>query len=252
MNWKTPPFDDIRMRQAFALAINKQQIAEKILLGTVIPSNHIVPEGNPGYNPGLLGPDGTQNVIGNPTLANELATSYAFDTCHGHLSQCPPVIFTYTTNLQGAADEAQAYLQYWQVAMPGYPIKLLVEDYQTMVNQLNAQQVQFWQSGWIPDFPDPWDWLSDQFAPDSLYNNGSVVLPQADTLMAKADAEQDTAQRLQDYAAAEQLLVTQVAWAPIDQQKFAYLVRPHVKYFSYDAEILTALDVWETVYIAKS
>src|SRR5262249_8828181 len=57
-NWERPPFDDIRVRQAFNLAINRDLIANNILHGSVYPSFHIVPKGEFGYNPNLTLPQG--------------------------------------------------------------------------------------------------------------------------------------------------------------------------------------------------
>ncbi|HEX4713550.1 MAG TPA: ABC transporter substrate-binding protein, partial [Ktedonobacteraceae bacterium] len=48
MNYLYKPFDNIDIRQAFDLAINKDQIAQNIEHGQVSPSCHIVPSGMPG------------------------------------------------------------------------------------------------------------------------------------------------------------------------------------------------------------
>src|SRR3989440_4239020 len=72
MNYLVKPFDNIHIRQAFALAINKTAIVNNVWKGTVLPTNHIVPEGMPGYNASLTGVDGTQNLTGNPGRAKAL------------------------------------------------------------------------------------------------------------------------------------------------------------------------------------
>ncbi|HEX4207482.1 MAG TPA: ABC transporter substrate-binding protein, partial [Ktedonobacteraceae bacterium] len=41
MNYLTKPFNNIKIRQAFALAINKNEIAQNVYHNTVIPTNHI-------------------------------------------------------------------------------------------------------------------------------------------------------------------------------------------------------------------
>ena len=51
MNYLSKPLDNIKIRQAFALAINKDLIINHIIGKFVTPSNHIVPKGIPGYNP---------------------------------------------------------------------------------------------------------------------------------------------------------------------------------------------------------
>jgi oligopeptide transport system substrate-binding protein len=72
MNYLVKPFDNIKIRQALALALDKNAIAQSVFKGAVIPTNHIVPQGMPGYNPDLTGPDGVKGTSGNPTLAKQL------------------------------------------------------------------------------------------------------------------------------------------------------------------------------------
>jgi oligopeptide transport system substrate-binding protein len=251
MNWKMPPFDDVRMRQAFAIALDKQALANQVLHGTVIASNHIVPQGMPGYNPNLNGPDGTQSLTGNPAKATQLEQAYVNEKCGGNAANCPPVTLTITSGSQDIQNEAAAALQMWQKAMPGYPIKITTTDFNTLLGQLAARKVQFWAIAWIADYPDPQDWLSLQFLPTAQYNDGNVNVPDANALMTKADAESNQSARMSDYNQAEQLLVTQVAWLPLDQHKFYYELRPYVQGFSVDAQGLTPLDKWQGVYIAS-
>ena len=251
MNWADKPFDDPRVRQAFDLALNKQALATDVLHGTVSPTNHIVPEGMPGYDTNLNGADGTQSVSGNAAQATQLATAYAQQNCGGDFSKCPPVTLTITTGSQDEQNEAEAALSMWQSAFKGWPIKITTEDFNTLLNDLAARKVQFWAIAWIADYPDAQDWLSLQFGPNAQYNDGNVNVPDANTLMNKADAEQDPTQRTTDYNAAEQLLVTQVAWLSLDQPLGFYRLRSYVKNFTEDSQALCPLDVWQTVYIAK-
>src|SRR5579883_556418 len=72
MNYLMKPFDNIKIRQAFSLAINRELIAQNIYHGSVIPSTHIIPQGMPGYNPNLTLPDGVKNLAGDPRLARQL------------------------------------------------------------------------------------------------------------------------------------------------------------------------------------
>ena len=251
MNWKDAPFDDVRMRQAFDLAIDRQALATSVLHGTVIPSYHIVPKGMPGYNANLQSPDGTQSLTGNPTKATQLEQQYVQQKCGGNAATCPPVTLTITTGSQDIQNEAEAALAMWQKAFPGYPIKIATTDFNTLLNDLAARKVQFWAIAWIADYPDPQDWLSLQFLPTAQYNDGNVNVPDANTLMTKADAEQNESQRMTDYNSAEQMLVNQVAWMSTDQAKAFYEARSYVNGYTYDAQGLVPLEQWQTMYIAS-
>ncbi|MBV9615890.1 MAG: peptide ABC transporter substrate-binding protein, partial [Ktedonobacteraceae bacterium] len=71
MNYLAKPFDNVHIRQAFALALNKDVIATDVLKGAVKPTNHIVPQGMPGYNSNLQGIAGT-GTQGDETKAKQL------------------------------------------------------------------------------------------------------------------------------------------------------------------------------------
>ena len=57
MNVQLAPFDDPKVRQAFALLIDRARIAEVTLPGAVAPARGILPPGIPGYNPELSLPE---------------------------------------------------------------------------------------------------------------------------------------------------------------------------------------------------
>ncbi|HZC07341.1 MAG TPA: peptide ABC transporter substrate-binding protein [Ktedonobacterales bacterium] len=254
MNWKIKPFDDVRVRQAFAIALDKTALANNVLHGAVQATNHIVPDGMPGYNPNLKGPDGTQSLSGNAQAANQLAAAYATDTKCGtatDFSKCPAVTLTIPSGNVDGSNEAAAAQQMWAKAFPGWKINITSIDFGTLLTNLNAKTVQFWAIAWIEDYPDPQDWLTTNLACDSAYNSGSACDKTADTLMHTADANPNLQERLTQYQQAEQALVTQVGWLPLDQATTWWEVRPWVVNFNVAAGGLTPLDTWQTIYITQ-
>ncbi len=253
MNWKMAPFNDVRMRQAFDIAIDKVTNATSVWHGTVQATNHIVPDGMPGYNPALVGPDGTQNLKGNPQLANQLATAYATDTKCGtatDFSKCPKVTLTIASGSTDEQNQAAAIQQMWLTAMPNYPITITSVDFNTLLQKMSAHSVQLWSIGWIEDYPDPQDWLTTNLACDSAYNAGYACDPTADQLMKAADANPDLNARLQQYQQAEQILVKEVAWLPLYQATTWWETKPYVVGFTVTAGGLTPNESWQNMYIA--
>ena len=252
MSWTEAPFNNLLARQAFALAIDKQAIATDVLKNTVIPTNHIVPQGMPGYNPALRGADGSTHLTGDVTAATQFGQKYANASCHGKFTTCPGVTLTIPSgqpNLEAVANNVVAA---WKKALPGWPISIRKVDSGQMLLQLSNRQPQVWLFNWLGDYPDPQDWLSLQFLPGSDNNFGNVMVDGANTLMLKADAEQDPLQRMRDYNAAEQLLVVDIAWIPLYQTKIWWQTRPNVHNYSVASFGLTTLDVWPTIYLAAT
>ena len=255
VSWHIAPFNDLRMRQAFALALNKPSLVDKVFHGAAEPTNHIVPSGMPGYDPALKGPDGSLSVSGNTVKAQQLEQSYIHDACSGQASQCPPVTLTIASGYPEQSALAQSALAMWNAAFPGYPISVTTIDYTTFLDELvgnvTAPTLQLWATFWVADYPDPEDWLSEQFLPTSAYNSSGVSLNTANPLLIRADGESDLTQRMVDYQRAEQLLVDQVAWIPVDQEKVWWEAASYLEGYLVDAQDQTPLDVWQSMYIAS-
>lgn len=263
--WTKVPFNNVDVRQAFDLALNKSVLANQVDQGSVIPSNHIVPQGMPGYNSGLLGPDGTNSTSGNVPMATKLMDTYATANCKGYkagsnqFQTCPQVTLV-DSNDPSIVTYDQAAVAMWQQAFPGYPIKTSFTDFNTLISQIYGPNVpQIYGIAWIADYPDPQDWLSLQFAPTAINNAGFVTDPTANALMAQADVDLSS-NRLSLYNQAEQSLVTQGAWITESQQKLFWNVPTYVHNFTLTSQGLLPLGgtggtagsgpSWETLFLS--
>lgn len=265
MNYLAKPFDNIKIRQAFALALNKDAIAQNIYKGSVIPTNHIIPEGMQGYNPNLKGPDGTTNTKGNQALAKQLLTEGMKEA--GYTQQnFPSVTLTYSS--QGSSDlhnELSAVQQMWQSAL-GINVKLddidfnkLLEERHNSLNNPNGMQM--YALYWVSDYPDPQDWLTlifDKGSSKNAMNYGqnntsrSAAQQAVQKLMEQADITQDQNKRNQMYNQAEQELVNDVVWIPRYQFKDTFVRKPCVVGIVDNAQQTYAPDLWGNVYISTA
>nr|BBH95515.1 ABC transporter substrate-binding protein [Thermogemmatispora argillosa] len=262
MNYLVKPFDNIHIRQAFALAINKVTIAEQVWKGTVLPTNHIVPQGMPGYNTKLTGPDGTQNLTGNPAKARQLLAQGLQEE---HLSSLPPIKLTYATGLSTLDQEAKALIEMWRQNL-GATVTPDPVDYNTLLSRVtaatnNPNGLQMWGLAWVAEYPDPQDWLSAQFGqgvPNNNMNYGQNVSNDAamqqlvQKKLQEADSTLDTATRLRLYQEAEQQLVNDVAWLPLEQVNAVFLRNPLVVGFKDNGMNLVPPDDWANIYVVES
>src|SRR5579883_218101 len=250
-NWAKAPFDNSDARQAFALALNKYLLANTVWQDAVVATNHIVPQGMYGYNPNLVGPDGTPSLTGDTAAAQAAMQKYVNEACGGKIASCTPVTL-YDTNDPTLETADQAVVTMWQNAFPGYPIKTQFVDFNSLLQLIySANEPQIFGIGWSADYPDPQDWLSLQFEPGSLNNTGSVNVPQATTLMQQADTNLDPASRAQQYNQAEQLLVTAVAWIPLSQGKTYYNLPTYVQNFKFSSLGVITLQSWSQIYLTS-
>ncbi len=242
INQGAKPFDNLAVRQAFALALNKQLIVDRVLNGSAFPTNHIVPEGMPGFYDGLTAPGiDSRTVTGDIDTAQKLIKGYfsSCTTCNGMLK----VSLTYPNSDTDRLHTAQAMINMWDTVLSGpwgtVNVEPDPENFIDMVTTKFAETVhnspgamQMWLLGWSADYPDPQDWLSLQFAQGSPnnapnYHDGNGFT--AWQLMAQADVEQNPGMRMGLYNQAEQQLVNDVAWLPYMQPKGIWRIKPYIQ-----------------------
>lgn len=258
INQDSPPFNDLRVRQAFALTINKQLIADRVLNGSAYPTNHIVPEGMPGFYDGLTAPGiNSRTVTGDINTAQSLLNDfYAHNPQYGGKLS---INFTYAsddTDIKRTADALEAM---WGTILPGvsitpHPVSFidLATTYvaNTVGNHPGAMQI--WILGWSADYPDPQDWLSLLFGKGSPYNASNYQDGNGYTawkLMSQADVEQDQTTRMSLYNRIEQQLVDDVAWIPLTQPKGIWRIKSYIQGFNPSAlDLLSDLD-WANVVV---
>jgi oligopeptide transport system substrate-binding protein len=263
MSYKQKPFDNIKIRQAFDLAINKDLIANNIWKGSYIPTNHIVPQGMPGYNPNLTGPDGVKSTAGDPSLAKQLFQQGLKEEGYSSVSQLPPITLTYSSaGNQASRNEVAAEQQMWQSVL-GVSVKTNDIDLNSLFNDQSegANNPLMFYSGpaWLADYPDPEDWTTLQFDKGVSQNgmnfgqNNSATAAQQQALqkqMEQADLMTDPTARMKAYNQIEQQLVNFVAWLPTSQQTAFGVRKPCVQNFFQNSLLGTPPEDWSKIYIS--
>ncbi len=264
MNYKVPPFDNTSIRRAFALAIDKTAIAKNAWQNTVIPTNHIIPQGMPGYNAALDGPDGTQNLKGNAKEAQAQLQAGLTQEKWTSVSQMPAITLTYASGLSSFDKEVQSMVQMWKTVL-GVTVTTHPIDSNTLLDEVsaatgNSQGIQMWGLSWVAEYPDSQDWLSRQFGSGSVYNNmnyGQNVSDDAaqqqttQKTLLSADSNMQATSRQQAYQQAEQQLVNDVAWLPIEQVTSLFLRKPYVTGIVDNSIGLIPPNDWGKIYILQ-
>lgn len=270
MNYLYKPFDNVHIRQAFELAVNRDAISRYIYRGSRVPTCHIVPQGMPGYNPNLQCPFGAP-TSGDITKARALFQQGLREE-RLTLATFPPVKLTYQSNTPALDGEIMTMRQQWQQVL-GVTVTTQVMDFtQLLTAEVKTlcttpdylahcwnRGLQMWAAAWAADYPDPQDWISLQFgrgAPNNQWNYGQNLSATAfeqrrlQRRMPLADVEENLTARLALYNQIEQQLVNEVAWMPIDQRDTSAILKPYVIGQVYNASSLIPPNDWGSIYIA--
>ncbi|GCE13095.1 peptide ABC transporter substrate-binding protein [Tengunoibacter tsumagoiensis] len=262
MNYLAKPFDNIKIRQAFALAIDKQSIADTVWKGSVIPTNHIVPQGMVGYTANLTGPDGTTKLTGNVVKAKDLLQQGLKESNLTSSTDLPAITLSYVSGVDNFDQEVAALIQQWQKVLGVTVTPDPITDYNTLLDKItattnNSNGLQMWGLGWVAEYPDPQDWLSWQFGQGAFNNNmnyGQNTSSHAaqqqiiQKQMQDADANTTESARLQSYQKAEQDIINDVGWIPISQVTSTFLRTTSIVGITNNGENLIPPDDWAHIY----
>lgn len=218
-----PPFDDVKVRQAFNHAVDKPTITREVLANLSSPAFGILPPGFPGFSSSIKG------LTYDPVKAKELISQSKYSD----LSKFPRVTLTLSGTGGDVGPVVEAFLQNWKDNL-GITVEIQQVEAATFFQELQANRrthrIQMYALGWSADYPDPYDYLDILLYSKSENNHGSYTNPQVDDLLLKARAEQDVAKRVALYNQAEQMMVDDGAWLPLFYGGERYvLVKPYIK-----------------------
>ncbi|HLL90778.1 MAG TPA: peptide ABC transporter substrate-binding protein [Tepidisphaeraceae bacterium] len=210
------PFQDVRVRRAFAMAVDKRPVVENVTrTGERIATTYIPPGIFRGY-------DSPPGVAHDPTAARELLAAAGFPGGRGF----PKVTLLFNTGAHHG-DVAQVVRRQWLEVL-GVDVGLEGVEVQVFRSRLNKKQYAIARASWIGDYPDP-STFTDKYRSFSDGNDAGWKNEEYDRLCAAAATEPDPAERLAMLAWAEGLMVAESPIIPMYYYNNAYLMRPEVK-----------------------
>ena len=260
LNTQMAPFDDIKVRQALNLAINKELIADAVLSNLVTPAYGILPPGFPGFNQNLEGlhydPEKAMRLMaessygqGDPEITELLLQADMTSDPDERillLSQAsakaaanlPTIILSVPGGGGAVGLDTEVVLEMWRRFL-GVDVEIQQSEFATFLNDLDRRRYQMFTLGWVADYPDPQDFLDILFHSESSNNHTGYTNSEVDRLLEQARTEADVETRIALYQQAEQIIVNESPWIPKWYEGDRYvLIKSHVKNY-----ILTPLIV---------
>ena len=217
-NTAEPPFDDVNIRRAFSMAIDKDKLVSLVYKGTMEPADGILPPGMPGYNEDISGLE--YDVEG----AKELIANSSY----GDVSQLPPITITTIGRGGAISRELEAVVYQWRENL-GVEVTVRQLEPERFLYHLAEEKDEMFSTGWIADYPHPQDFLDILFHSGADNNYGAYSNPGVDALLEAAGVEQDSNSSLELYRQAEQMMVNDAACIPLSFGRSYVLVKPYVK-----------------------
>ncbi len=217
-NCSEPPFDDVNIRRAFSLAVDKDKIVSLIFRDMWKKADGILPPGLPGYN---------EKVVGLGYDINR-AKELIRNSRYGTTSQLPPITITAYGYGGDASAVLQAMVYQWQQNL-GVDVQIRQLEPEKFSYLLKAEIDQMFDGSWIADYPHPQDFIDILFHSNRNYNYGNYSNPEVDALIQKANQTINQEQSINLYQQAEKIIVDEAACIPIAFGISYILVKPYVK-----------------------
>jgi ABC-type transport system substrate-binding protein len=231
-NTTSPPFDDPNLRRAFAMAIDKEQIARVVFKDAIPAAHSIIMPGLPAYNENARAPE-FDAAAARQLLA---ASRYGDDLLSGAMTVAIAESGTGASSGPGTA----AIVEMWRDNL-GIEVEIEQAETATFFQDVATGRYQMFLLGWIMDYPTEDDLLNIHFDSESPNNDTFYSNSQVDDLLRSALLETDEQQRIEKYQQAEQILLDDLPWVPLFFDRYHALVKPYVKDFLFPSAIVPRL-----------
>ncbi|MGE0763430.1 MAG: peptide ABC transporter substrate-binding protein [Bdellovibrionales bacterium] len=214
-NVRKPPFNDPRVRKAFAMGVDRKQVTE-MLAGGQIPLSGWIPAGMFGY-------ESDRGLKFNVEEANKLLDQAGYKD----RSRFPKIKLGFNTNEdhQRVAENVQAQIK----KNLGIDIEMANEEWKVYLATLRSNTPAIFRLGWLADYPDP-DNFMNLMASYSENNHTGWKNKKYDDQVSKAVSITDKEKRRKVYSDAQKMLTEDEvpAW-PIYSMVSQVLIDERVK-----------------------
>jgi oligopeptide transport system substrate-binding protein len=188
-NTSKPPFDDHRVRQAFASAIDREALVGMLGMQNLLPATSLAA---PGVWPDELYLFGEVGLPYDPAKTSALLDEAGW----------PTEITLATPRLTATVAEYVAGM--WR-AHAGVVVHSEPMEWEDFMERLEADPPDAYLMGWVPEYRSPYSFL-DVFSSDSPDNFAHYQNTEYDGLLADAVQETDEEAQLAMYVEAERIL----------------------------------------------
>ncbi|HSW57639.1 MAG TPA: peptide ABC transporter substrate-binding protein [Dehalococcoidales bacterium] len=212
------PFDNVKLRQAIATAIDRDAFINNVRGGVGKAALSWVPPGMPGHDPNL-----GKEYAYNPTKAKQLLNEAGYSDP----SKLPEIKFTF--NNAGLNPVMAQFLQGQMKDNLGINIVLDPMEAKAFTQFINSNQHQWAWFGWGADYPDPDNWLPELFGTKAGNNHTLYSNPAFDTLSKQAKQEMDNDKRMKLWAQAQEMVMKDAPIVTMFYRERFFLVKPRIQ-----------------------
>jgi len=216
INTTRHPLDDVRVRKALAMSIDRELVSETVIQGVHLPSTSLVPPGTLGYEPPKV-------FSYDPEQARALLAEAGYPNGEGF----PGFELLYNTH-EDHRKIAVALQQMWLENL-NINVNLVNQEWKVYLDSHNNMNYDMSRRGWIGDFVDPYTFLNMYISEGGNNNTGFANARYDEIVLKEAPAELDRDKRYKLYREAETILLENMPILPVFTYQFKHLIQTSVK-----------------------
>lgn len=228
-NVTAEPFQNAKIRKAFAMSINRQAIVDNVTLGGQLPAFGFVPPGIKGASDEFRTEVEDAYFQENAEEAKRLLEEGMKEEGYTTL---PKITLIYNSS-EAHQKLAVAVADMWKNAL-GVEVATQNQEWGVFLETRKNLNYQVARAGWSADYNDPMTFM-DMWTTGNGNNDSGYANPEYDALIEQAAVEQDAAKRNDLFAQAEKMLVEEdMVIAPLYYYTNVSLTKPYLKGVSLD------------------
>ncbi|SMF07742.1 oligopeptide transport system substrate-binding protein [Paenibacillus barengoltzii] len=200
-NVTAKPFDNVNIRKAFAMAIDRQAIVDNVTLGGQVPAFGFVPPGIKGLNDEYRNEHKDDYFTENVEEAKKLLEQGMKEEGYTKL---PEITLTYNSS-EGHKKIALAVADMWKKNL-GVDVKTENQEWAVFIENRQNLNYQVARAGWSADYNDPMTFM-DMWVTGGGNNDTGFSNEEYDKLIKEAKNSEDMALRDANFAKAEEILI---------------------------------------------
>ncbi|MCA9950441.1 MAG: peptide ABC transporter substrate-binding protein [Anaerolineales bacterium] len=212
------PFTDQKVREAFAMAIDREAWVRDVLNGLGAPTLTWIPPGYPGYK------EGETHLGFDP----EAALQAIADSSYGSVENLPPVVNTFSDTPRNRVRNEWLAAKWKDVLGVDVELNPVEPTTYTALTKDRETAPQMFRLGWCADYPDPQNWLSVYWKTGAFGERVAYSNAEFDALVDEADTTVAAEVRADLYQQAQDVLVQSSPGAFMYNTVNSYLVKPWV------------------------
>ena len=221
-NQQQPPFDDVRVRQALAMTLDREFITDKVLPG-YFPAYALVPPGIQNYDvPRPKASWADWPMEQRIEEARRLLTEAGYGPDN-------PLRFTFFHRSTGGNDKPPPVArENWKKIGDWVDAQIEKQDTKALYARLRQTDFVMADAAWVADYDDPQNFLYLLDSNTGQQNYGKYSNPEYDRLLAEASLELDLKKRAELLAEAETIMLEEVPIVPMWFQVTLNMLDPEI------------------------